>query len=696
MTKAKEYDQTQRGDTWPRVLAYNYQRYGAKRRAMRHKQLGIWKPYTWKDYYLNVKYLALGFLSLGFKAGDKVLIIGDNAPEWYFAELAAQANQGISVGVFSDLTSSEIHYLATNSEASFAVVQDQEQVDKLLQIVGRLPLLKKIIYWNYKGLAHADDQHLMGYREVLQLGEDFEKEHRGIFEQNIKKGKADDVCAIVYTSGATGAAPKGAMHSYRTMRTGAEYLLQLDRWRERDTIVPYLPPAWMTEQWLGIGCHLLSACIQNFAESPETQQRDTREIEPTIMCHGGRQWSSQAAMVHARMLGADIVKRLAFRILMPVGYKMADARFAKQEPGLWWRFLNATAAFILLRPIKKSLGLAHARICYSTGETLSPEVFRFYHALGIPLKSLYGTTEGGILACAANDDICLDTIGPVISPSIEVKIAETGELRYRQPGTFVGYYKDEAQTAEVLKNGWFCSGDSCVMRDDGSLAFVDRMQDLVTLRSGVTLSPQMIESRLKFSPFIKDAWVLAGPKKLYPAAVIVINDLAVGRWAGQQGVAYATFAELSQQAEVYALIKEEIERINSALPTKSRVQKYVILHKEFDPDDGEVTRSRKLRRHVLTEHYRALINAIYANKTTVPIQAHVTYRDGREGTIKTLLHIKSVTKAVPLVRPAKKSPKKSRVKKRLQRPKSVKKPTKQRGTKVSKKSPKKYRRRRTV
>ena len=309
MTKGKEYVQMQKGDTWPQALAYNYQRYGTKRRAMRHKHLGIWKPYTWKDYYLNVKYLALGLLSLGFKAGDRLLIIGDNAPEWYFAELAAQANQGISVGVFSDLTPPEIHYLAENSEASFAVVQDQEQVDKLLQVVDRLPLLKKIIYWNYKGLVHANDQHLMGYREALQQGEDFEKEHQGVFEGNVEKGEADDVCAIVYTSGVTGAAPKGAMHSYRTMRAGAEYLLQLDPWRERDTIVPYLPPAWMNEQWLGIGCHLLSACIQNFAESPETQQRDAREIEPTIVCHGGRQWSSQAAMVHARMLGADIVKR---------------------------------------------------------------------------------------------------------------------------------------------------------------------------------------------------------------------------------------------------------------------------------------------------------------------------------------------------------------------------------------------------
>jgi long-chain acyl-CoA synthetase len=252
MTRGRKYVHTEKGDTWPKILTFNYKKYGSRRRAMRHKHFGIWQPYTWKDYYSNVKYLALGLLSLGFKAGDKVLIIGDNAPEWYYAELAAQANHGVSVGVYSDLTPPEIKYLADNCEARFAVVQDQEQVDKLLQIKDTLPHLKKIIYWNYKGLVHADDHVLMGYRELLLLGEQYEKEHRGLFERNVETGDADDVCAIVYTSGATGTAPKGAVHTYRTIRVGAEYFLCLDPWYERDTVVPYLPPAWMTEQWLCI------------------------------------------------------------------------------------------------------------------------------------------------------------------------------------------------------------------------------------------------------------------------------------------------------------------------------------------------------------------------------------------------------------------------------------------------------------
>ena len=327
----------EKGDTWPKILKYNYETYGDNRRAMRHKHYGIWQVYTWKDYYLNVKYLALGLLSLGFQPGDKLLIVGDNAPQWYYAELAAQANHGASVGVYSDLIPPEIKYIAENSEAIFTIVENQEQVDKFLQIKDELPLLKKVIYWNYKGLSHYDDPMLMGYREVYRLGEKYEVEHPGLFEQNVETGKADDVCAIVYTSGTTGSAPKGAVHTYRTMRTGADYHLHLDPWYENDNVVPYLPPAWMTEQWFGIGCHLLSGCTLNFAEAPETQQRDTRETGPSIVFYGARLWESQAAMVQARILAADVIKSLAFRLLMPIGYKMADLTFQKKSPNPFWK-----------------------------------------------------------------------------------------------------------------------------------------------------------------------------------------------------------------------------------------------------------------------------------------------------------------------------------------------------------------------
>jgi long-chain acyl-CoA synthetase len=640
MTTEMEQVFREKGDTWPKILKYNYEKYGNNRRAMRYKRYGIWQPYTWKDYYLSVKYSALGLLSLGFQPGDKVLIIGDNAPQWYYAELAAQANHGASVGLYSDLTPLEIKYIAENSEARFAIVEDQEQIDKFLQIKDELPLLKKIIYWNYKGLAHYDDPILMGYRQVVQLGEQHEEKHPGLFEQNVDTGKADDICALVYTSGTTGV-PKAAVHTYKTMRPGADFHLHLDPWYENDNVVPYLPPAWTTEQWFGIGCHLLSASILNFAEAPETQQRDIKEIRPNIVCYGARQWEGQAAMVQARIHAADALKGFAFRLLMPIGYKMAHLKYRKQEPGLFWKVLYSLADIFLFRPIRGSLGLSNARICYTTGAILSLDAFRFYHALNLPLKSLYGTTEGGALTGAKNDDIILETVGPVHNGA-EVKITDKGEIIYRQPGIFVGYYKDPDKTAEVLKDGWFYSGDSGFIREDGHIVFVDRVKDLIGLASGDKLAPQSIESGLRFSPYIKDAWVVAGKGRAYASAIIIINYNNVGRWAGQRRVAYSTFAELSQKPEVYALVAQEIDRVNSTLSPGSRVKKYVNLHKEFDPEEGELTRTRKLRKAFLEERYRALIDAIYADKTEVPIEAHVRYRDGRLGTIKTTLSIKSV------------------------------------------------------
>jgi long-chain acyl-CoA synthetase len=641
MTTEMEQVFREKGDTWPKILKYNYETYGEHRKAMRYKHYGIWEPFTWKDYYLSVKYLALGLLSLGFEPGDKMVIMGDNTPQWYCAELAAQANHGVSVGLYSDLTPREIRYISENSEAKFAVVQDQEQVDKFLQIKHELPSLEKIIYWNYKGLAHYDDPILMGYREVLGEGRKYEEEHRGLFEQNVDTGKPDDVCALVYTSGTTGAAPKGAVHTYRTMRTGAGYHLNLDPWHENDNVVPYLPPAWVTEQWLGIGCHLLSAGILNFTEAPETQQRDIKEIRPDIVCYSARQWESQVAMVQARIHSADPLKRFAFRLLMPIGYKMADLRYRKQKPSFFLKVLYALADLSLFRRLRSSLGLSNARICYTIGAVLSPDAFRFYHALNLPLKSLYGTTEGGALTGAKNDDIGLETVGPV-HDGAELRITEKGEIVCRQPGMFVGYYKDPDKTGEVLKDGWFYTGDNGFIRKDGHIVFVDRVKDLIALDTGDKLAPQSVESRLRFSPYIKDAWVVVGKGGAYASVIIIINYNNVGRWAGQRRVAYSTFAELSQKAEVHELVEQEIDRINRTLSAGCRVKKYVNLHKEFDPDEGELTRNRKLRRAFLEERYRELIDAIYADKREVPIEARVIYRDGRMGTIKTNLIIKSV------------------------------------------------------
>ena len=641
MAVGMEHTHSAKGDTWPKILKYNYEKYGDSRRAMRNKHYGLWHPHTWKDYYLNVKHLALGLLALGFEPGDKVLIIGDNAPQWYYAELAAQANHGVSVGLFSDLLPWEIKTIAENCEAKYAVVEDQEQVDKLLQVKDELPQLKKAIYWNYKGLDRYADDILVGYREALKLGQAYEAEHPGCFEQNVQSGRADDICAIIYTAGTTASAPKGAVHTYRTLRAGAENLLELDPWVEEDNVVPYLPPVWINEQWIGIGCHLLAAGILNFAEEPETQQRDSRETGPSIVFYGARLWESQAAMVQARVLGADAIKRFAARLLMPVGQKMAELKYRRQNPGLYLKALYALADIILFRPIKRSLGLSNARICYTTGATLSPETFRFYHALNLPLKSLYGSTEGGALTGAKNDDIHYETVGPVHRQA-EVKVTADGELICRQPGIFIGYYNDPEKTAGVLKDGWFYTGDTGFIREDGHVVFVDRLQDLVKLANGDTLAPQSIESRLRFNPYIKDAWILAGPQAAYVSAIIIINYDHVSRWAGQRRVTYASFAELSQAPEIYELVRQAIKKLNDALPAGVRVKKYVNLHKEFDPDEGELTRNRKLRRAFLEERYRRLIDGIYGDEAAVPVETQAGSHEGQAEAQKITIKIESV------------------------------------------------------
>ncbi len=630
-----------KGDTWPKILQYNRKKYGDSRIAMRYKHYGIWQRYTWNDYYRDTGQLALGLLALGFVQGDRLLIIGDNAPQWYTAELAAQANHGVSVGLYSDLTTAETRYIAENSGASFVIVEDQEQVDKLLQIKDKLPGLRKVIYWRQKGLSHYNDPILMGYRQVLKLGENYAREHPGLFEANVESGRADDICAIIYTSGTTGNNPKGAVHTYRTMIPGAYYLLQFDPWSEGDNVVSSLPPAWITEQWLGIGCHLLSASILNFAEEAETQPQDIREIGPDIVLYGARLWESQASSVQARIQGSDPLKKLSYRLFMPVGNKMAGLEFEKKKPGIFWKTINALADLILFRPIRDSLGMANARICYTTGATLSPEVIRFYHALGIPLKILYGSAEGGALTGSRTGDIGLETIG-TLNWEDEVRITSEGELICRQPSLFMGYHNDPALTARVLKDGWFYTGDSGYIRDDGCVILTDRLNDLINLPDGATIAPQLIESRLKFSPYIKDAWVTAGPDGAYVSVIIIIDSNNVGHWADRKGVTYTTFNDLSQKPEVYELVRQDIARINRDLPPSSRVKKYVNLPKEFDPDEAELTCNRKLRRAFLEERYRELVGTIYEDKTEVPVETQVRYRDGRTGSVKTMVNIKSV------------------------------------------------------
>ena len=634
-----------RGVTWPQVLQQRYQRHGNRHLAMRAKHYGIWRPITWEDYYLQVKYLALGLNSLGFKKGDKLLIIGDNAPQWNYAVLAAQADQGLSIGMYPDLTAPEIAAIARKTEARFAIVEDQEQVDKFLQLKNELPGLEKVIYWRYKGLAGYCEPLLAGLRQVLESGHEYEQRHPDTFEEHVASGKAEDMCAVIYTSGATGE-PKGAVHTYASTFAGAQYLLDLDSLREDENIACFLPPVWMLEYVIGIGCHLLSGSVLNFAEEVETQQQDLREIGPDLVYYSARQWESQAGAVQARIQGADALKRLAYRWFINVGNRLADHRRRGERPGLLLRTAGALGNVCLFRPIRDTLGLPATRICYTSGAVLSPDAFRFYHALGIPLKTIYGTTEGGILSGDPAGDIQPGTAGKV-APNVEVGIREDGEIVYRQDAMFRGYYGEPERTAEVLRGGWFSSGDAGTLSEEGRILFIDRKNDLIHLSDGETLAPQFIESRLKYSPFVKDAWVMAEPDGPGVAAVIVIDYTNVGKWAGKKRLAYTTFTDLSQKPAVYELIEQTISAINADLSPGSRVYRFVNLHKEFDPDEGELTRDRKLRRDFLKLRYEDLTTALFSGTGAVTLNVRIQYRDGRTGTMRTTLNIAEVREAAP-------------------------------------------------
>jgi long-chain acyl-CoA synthetase len=628
-------------DTWPKVLEHNGAHVGTGSKAMRYKHYGIWQTYSWQDYFANVKYLALGLLSLGFNPGSKLLIVGENSPEWYFAEMAAQSNRGISVGLYSDLSAAEIEYIARDCEAEFAMVEDQEQADKILQVIERLPNLRTVVYWRYKGLSGQDDTRLIGLRDVVEKGRLYETEHPGTFEENIAAGKADDVCAVVYTSGATGDAPKGALHSHRSLIAGSQSYYELDGLSAKDDLACALPPAWITEQWLGFGCHLLSGGTVNFAESSETLQQDLREIAPSVVFHSSRIWESLTGQVQARLRSAGFLKRTVSRWLMPVGLRIADAGYEKRKPGLQWRVLDIFADLLVYRPIRDSLGLPHARVCYTSGSTLSPEAFRFFHALKVPLRSIYGSTEAGAVTGAADKVQSSGTVGSV-NPGVEVKFGEQSEIVVRNPGAFLGYYNDPAMTARVLDDGWVRTGDEGHMSADQELVFVDRLANLITLPCGDVIAPQDIESRLKHTPYIKDAWVLAGQDCEFVSAVIVIDAENTGRWADKSKIVYTTFGDLSQKPEVYRLIEREIALVNEELPGGLRIKKYVNLNNEFDPDESELTRNRKLRRSVLAERYVALSRMLAGDETSVEVETEYTYQDGRTGKIKTALQIATV------------------------------------------------------
>jgi long-chain acyl-CoA synthetase len=628
-------------DTIPKLIRRNHEKL-SQRTAMSMKNFGIWQRYSWTEYYEKVKYFSLGLISLGLEPGDVVCIIGDNEPEWFWGEFATQAAGGIVTGIFVDSIPSEVKYIAEHSDAKFAIVNDQEQTDKFLEIKDELPSLKKVIYWDPKGLRNYDDPILTAFAEVIKLGREYEQTHPDLFEQNVEKGKADDTAFIYYTSGTTGL-PKGATLTHQALINTARAFIDRYPLNETDDLISNFPAAWVGDSFFATIPHLLSGARLNFAEEPETIAQDTREVGPNFVIYGPRQWESLVSEIQVKMFDANPLKRFTYNLFMPVGYKIADLNFQGRKPNLFWRALYRIAYILLFRALKDQLGLSKVRFAVTGSSVLSLDTFRLIHAIGVELRQNYGSTEAGLISSHGEGEIKFESVGrPALGT--EVRITDEGELIVRSNCLFNGYHKDSKKTAETLVDGWCHTGDAVNIDEDGHLLFIDRLEHMGQLSSGIKYAPQYVEGRLRFSPYIKDAMVIGGKDKDFVAAILNIDFAMVGKWAERNHIPYTTFVDLSQKKDVADLVQKDLVRVNGYLPEPARVRRFVLLHKEFDADEAELTRTRKLRREFMEERYKDLIEAIYKDGKETKVKAPVTYRDGRKGVVTTSIKVRNIRK----------------------------------------------------
>lgn len=624
-------------DTFPKLLLRNYKRWGDKKVAMRKKQLGIWKSYTWAEYHHHVKRICLGLLSLGMQPGDRVSILGDNNPEWFWAELAVQSGRGIPIGLTVDSAPSDIQYILGHSESRFVIVQDQEQVDKLLKVKDRLPGLEKIIYWQVKGLRHYDDPMLISLQELMVLGAEYEVVHPGAFEESVRQGKGEDIFMIQYTSGTTGL-PKGVCISYRTFLAINEAVRSVNPVYPGDEFVSITLPGWGVEQGFGLLYGLWVGQVFNFAENADTIQRDLREISPQTLLYPSRLWEQQASMIRLKITEGMRIKRLLYDVCIQVGYKYTDMCMNGDRPPFIWKCVYSVAEILVFRPLRDKIGLRRVRVPYTAGAMLAPEVLRFFRSIGVSLRQLFGSTEGGTTSAHGLNTFSYESVG-AIAPGRSVRISDSGEILVDRELAFSYYFRDKEATDKVLRGAWYYSGDAGYVTDDGQLIFIDRLADMQQLADGTKFSPQYVESRLKYSPYIRDCMVLGGEKRPFVAAILSIDFENVGHWAEKKRIAYTTFADLSQKPEVSTLLSQEVGKINVTMPPSSRIRKFASLPKEFDPDEAEMTRTRKLRRAFVEERYRGLVQAVYEGKESEQMEIPVAYKDGRTGLLRTAVRV---------------------------------------------------------
>jgi long-chain acyl-CoA synthetase len=534
----------------------------------------------------------------------------------------------------------EVKYIIDHSDTKFFVGEGQEEVDKALSIKDDCPKLSKVVWDDPKGMRNYHQDILISMKEVQRIGKEKDEREPGLFEKTIEQGHGDDICLLFYTSGTT-SLPKGALLSHWNMLTMGRNLMSVDPCYDTDDFVSYLPFAWIGEQMMSISCGLQIGYTLNFPEEPETAQENIREIGPHVMFAPPRLYEGLTRQVQVKYIDATWIKRKIYEFGTRVGYRVANLKFEKQPVPFHLSLLNWIGHGLMQKKLKDHLGMSRIRHAYTGGAAMGPDHFRFFHALDVNLKQIYGQTEiAGISVVHRDGDVKFDTVGTPI-PETEVDINEDGEILSKSPSVFLGYYKNEEATKETLVDGWLHSGDKGFVDEDGHLVVFDRSKDVMTLSDGRPFSPQYLETRLKFSPYISEAWVI-GHERDYVTAVMCIDYSVVGKWADEKKLNYTSYHELSQKDQVYDLVQAQIEEANKDLPEPAKIRKFVNLYKVFDADDEELTRTSKLRRAFVGERYRDIVQALYADTDTVHMDTTITYEDGREQRIKTDLQVRRI------------------------------------------------------
>jgi long-chain acyl-CoA synthetase len=630
--------------TIPRLLKRNAEARGDAP-AMREKTMGIWSTLSWSRYYALVRDLALGLAALGFKRGDVLAVIGDNRPRLYAAQLAAQCLGGTPAPLYQDAAAEELVYVLEHAEASVVIAEDQEQVDKILSIRARLPKLRLVVYEDARGLFHYRDEALLSFESVERRGRDFGAQHPDYVEAEIAKGHADDTALLCYTSGTTGR-PKGAMLSHANLIASASAFLAETDLQPTDDWLAYLPMAWIGDAVYTLVLQMMVGFACNCPESPETVQRDLRELGPSAFLAAPRIWENLLTQIQVKATDASWLKRRTFEYFRDKAIEAELLRSDGKRVPAGLRAILAIGEFLVYGPVRDQIGLRRARWCLTGGAPLGADTFRFFRAFGVNLKQVYGSTElSAFVSVQPDSGANPNTVGPP-GPGIEVKIAESGEVLVRGANVFRGYHKQAEETREAIDaDGWFHTGDAGFIDPQGHLAIIDRAKDVGKLgagpHAGTPFAPQFVENKLKFSPYIGEA-IAFGHDRPHVTAMIAIALAPVGSWAERQGLAYSGYQDLTQKPEVRGLIRAEIEKCNQGLLGSTRVRRFLLLAKDFDADDAEITRTRKLRRRVISEKYAAVIDALYGGASETEIATEVTYEDGQRATVRAKVAIEDI------------------------------------------------------